>query len=135
MKAYLAGRYSRRSELCACRDQLRSLGIEVTSRWLDGDYPTDPSGRSLVAPDRVRARVAAEDMSDVLDADMLVAFTEPDRNDGRGGRHVEFGIALAAGKSLIVIGAAENVFYCHPHVKRFPAWDDFIGFLTSPVRR
>jgi nucleoside 2-deoxyribosyltransferase len=142
MKFYLAARYSRRKELCERRDLLRTLGHEVTSRWLDGDYPADPSGRSLVAPDEVRARVAAEDMADVLAADLFVAFTEEGRTDGRGGRHVELGIALAAKKRVIVVGPAENVFCCHPRVERFDTWPEFLdrwspiypGAITSGAR-
>lgn len=133
IKFYLASRYSRRAELCRYRDMLVSMGQEVTTRWLDGDYPTDPNGRSLVAPDEVRAKVAAEDMADVLAADVFVAFTEPARNDGRGGRHVEFGIAVASGKRLVVIGEAENVFYMLPGVRRFSTWDQYVDWLWPAI--
>jgi nucleoside 2-deoxyribosyltransferase len=135
VKVYLAARYSRKSELLAHRDELDRMGVTVTSRWLDGDYPTGGDGRSLVAPDEVRAKVASEDMADVLAADTFVAFTEPARSGGRGGRHVEFGIALAAGKHCIVIGEAENVFYMLPGVRRFADWGAFLDWLLGEGRR
>jgi hypothetical protein len=38
-------------------------------------------------------------------------------NSGRGGRHVEFGYAMALGKRLIVVGHRENLFHEHPTVE------------------
>lgn len=43
---------------------------------------------------------------------------------GRGGRHVEFGYAMAKGKRLIVVGHRENLFHEHPAVEFFASmWD------------
>jgi len=38
----------------------------------------------------------------------------------RGGRHVEFGLALAQGKHLILVGQPENVFHHLPQVRVIP---------------
>lgn len=55
-------------------------------------------------------------------------FSEPpDSHSKRGGRHVEFGMALAWGLRLIVIGQRENVFHCLPQVERYDTWDDFLS--------
>jgi hypothetical protein len=53
-------------------------------------------------------------------------------NGTHGGRHVEFGYALAmrefdCGINLTVIGYRENVFNCHPDVFFHPTWEDFLN--------
>jgi len=141
--AYLAARYSRRAELCGYRADLASLGITVTSRWLNGNHQvndhgipvTDDGQRAAIgdpAAGRLRTRFAAEDVADVLAADMLIAFTEqPRASTTRGGRHVELGLALGAGKRVTLIGPRENLFCWLPHVEHHPAWPGFLATLTA----
>ncbi len=118
MKIYLAARYSRRQELCAVRAILRSAGHVVTSRWLDGDHQVSDRGLSEQAEEAARVRFAVEDWEDLLAADCCVSFTEAPRTElTRGGRHVEFGAALALGKRCLVVGHRENVFHCLPQVE------------------
>jgi len=141
MKFYLAARYSRRIELCGYRANLAALGIEVTSRWLGGGRQLDNQGMPITdtgeqrfeagdpAVDYLRAHFAVEDMADVMAAETLVAFTEPPRTAAsRGGRHVELGLALAAGKRVVVVGPRENVFCWLPQVEHHDRW---AGFLAS----
>jgi hypothetical protein len=129
MRIYLAARYSRRRELCGYADQLRRLGHEVTSRWLDGHHELlDREGLSTEAEAADRARFAAEDWADVMRADWCISFTEvPRSGNGRGGRHVEFGAALAAGKRAVIVGPRENVFHCLPAVRWYPDWKTFMA--------
>ena len=132
ISVYLPARCSRRLELCAYAETLGSLGFRVTSRWLDGSHQVDDRGLSVEAPAAERERFASEDWEDVMRADWCVSFTEPPRSsNSRGGRHVEFGAALAAGKRCIVIGPRENVFHCLPRVEVYPAWEDFHSRLAS----
>lgn len=44
---------------------------------------------------------------------VYLVFTEPANPGGRnrGGRHVEYGIALALSKDIVVVGEPENVFH------------------------
>jgi nucleoside 2-deoxyribosyltransferase len=129
-KVYLASRYSRRQELLGYRELLRARGIEVTGRWLEGlheIHDSDTPGRQRV----MQASFAEDDLEDIRRADAMVSFTEgPGSPHARGGRHVEFGYALALGKHLIVIGPLENVFYCLPGVLRFDDWDSFFRGVT-----
>ena len=117
MKIYLAARYSRRLELCGYRDELTALGHEVTSRWLGGSHQIDDKGvpigddgeRRFEMGDPAlahwREHFATEDVADVLAAETLIAFTEEPRSgNSRGGRHVELGIAIAAGKHIVIAG-------------------------------
>lgn len=40
----------------------------------------------------------------------------------RGGRHVEFGLAVGRGKRCIVVGPRENVFHLLPTVEHYADW-------------
>ncbi len=112
MKIYLASRYSRREELCGYRTALESAGHTITSRWLNGNHQIDDKGLSTEAADGERTRFAVEDWEDLMAADCCISFTETPRSmtSSRGGRHVEFGAALAAGLGCVVVGPRENVF-------------------------
>lgn len=140
---YLAARYGRRLELADYADQLRALGHQVTSRWLLGQHQADvlevdADGIPEHIPEVAR-RFAEEDVEDVTFADVVVAFSEPPRSSAsRGGRHVEFGMALGwvlAGYStldgnrrrVIVIGQRENVFHCLRDVTVFADWKSFLA--------
>lgn len=118
-KVYLAARYSRRLELCRYRDDLHAWGAEVTSRWLDEDRfeMSDPAVAGRLE------RFATEVVADVLAADTLIAFTEEPRSENcRGGRHVELGIAIGAGKKIIIAGPRENVPCWLPQAEWHPDW-------------
>ncbi len=67
---------------------------------------------------------AVEDLSDLSAADTLIAFTEYPNSEGRGrgGRHVEYGYAMAVGCDLIVVGPRENVFHSLRKVRQYPDW-------------
>lgn len=55
-------------------------------------------------------------------------------DSGRGGRHVEFGLALGLGKRVIVIGHQENLFHHLPQVEFFhglPAALQSIGWAEK----
>ena len=124
MKIYLCARYSRRDELRAVAAEAEQLGHTITSRWLNTKWEHKDDQGSSAAPPEYRERHAVEDLEDVLACDLLIAFTESPRSGGRGGRHVEFGAALAAGKRLLVIGPYENLFHHHPRVRRVATLGD-----------
>ena len=134
MLVYLAARYSRRDELRLIRDELQRRGHVVTSRWLDTEWSEKPPkerqglDHSSAAPPEYRQRHVIEDVEDVLTAACMISFTEQPRSDGRGGRHVEFGIALATGKRLVVVGPRENLFHYHPRVEHY---DDVANMLRN----
>lgn len=120
---YLAARFSLRSWMQACAaDLMADLGIETTSRWIDGhgDDKDDFTPAEL-------AVFADEDIEDIRRADVFVTFTT---HEGvgytSGGRHVEFGIALILGKPIIIIGPRENVFHelaeTSPQITHVETW-------------
>ena len=137
MLIYLAARYSRLEELQGYADDLRSIGHRVEARWLLGDHQIHEGADKVEAatvsvPIEGRA-FALDDYQDVLASDMLIAFSEEPRAVGgsRGGRHVEFGLALAWEKKAVVVGPRENVFHTLPYVQHFWRWPEALLALKS----
>ena len=128
---YLAARYSRREEIRGYKINLENEGFAVTSRWLE-DIVTDEEQNFVNEIEGSEDNIPAEarklaeiDVNDVIQADTLILFSEsPVSKYARGGRHVEFGIALAIGKRVIVIGPVENIFHTLQNVEHFDCLDD-----------
>jgi len=126
VQVYLAARYARLTELAAYRERLERVGINVTSDWLDGYRRVEDESISGWRA----AEVAISDLADIRRADVFVGFTEPEHmriepvcaSVARGGRHVEFGLAYALGKRIIIVGEAEAVFYHLPGIVIVPDW-------------
>ena len=132
---YLASRYSRYEEMARYADQLAVLGFNVTSRWIHGSHQISDSGLSEQAKESERIRFAQEDWDDLMRAHTVISFTEqPRSSNSRGGRHVEFGAALALGKRCIVVGPRENVFHCLPEVEHFEFWWQAFDVLRTEGR-
>lgn len=133
-KIYLAARYSRHPELQGYARDIEWAGHDVTSRWIRGGHQISDTGLSEEGTVEERERFAQEDWEDLLAADWVISFTEEPRSGhSRGGRHVEFGAALALGKRCIVVGHRENVFHCLPHVEFVPDWDGVRELLLDAV--
>ncbi len=132
MHIYIAARFSKRPEANALAQRLKALGHTITSRWVkpDSDHVT-PTGLSEQAADAERQRFAEEDLADVQDCDMLVALMEEPRSNSRGGRHVEFGIAVGLDKALVVIGPRETVFHHLPGVIHYDDVEQFLALWRS----
>lgn len=127
---YIAARFSRRPEANALARALQAAGHTITSRWVkpEADHIL-PTGLSQQAEDSERQRFAVEDVDDVAACDWLVSLQEEPRSNGRGGRHVEFGIAIALHKDLVSIGPRETVFHHLGNVRHFDTVADFCAAL------
>ncbi len=113
-KIYLADKFGHKMKMRHVRDQLQAAGHEVTSKWVDVEEGVDSD-----ASDEKLVVYAKMDLQDVDDADVLMAFSYPrsQPNIG-GGRHIEFGYALARGKRIVVVGPkGEHIFHWMPGVK------------------
>jgi hypothetical protein len=120
MRIYVAAAFQRQDEMRGVRDVLQALGHEVTSRWLD-ETATGPEGLSSLPDPAVGAPYALVDIEDLAAADTVISFTY-EADSGRGGRHVEFGLAIAYGKRIILVGPRQHVFHCLPQVEHYVDW-------------
>lgn len=122
-KIYLAAHYARNAEMRDIRDELETYGHKVTSGWIDqhGGKLTEALGeRELNGNPDLGTPYALKDIAGIMSSDVLVSFT----GNGRGGRHVEFGVAWALGKSLVIVGNREHVFHCLPGIEWYPNWSE-----------
>lgn len=130
---YLAARFSRYDEMQGVRDVLRGLGHTVTSRWIDqhgGDQLESAAQAVLNSDPASVAHFGLHDLEDIDAADVVVSFTSTD-GGGKGGRHVEFGYALGAGKPVVIVGPRENIFHTLPQVEHHADWPRWVMALTE----
>lgn len=119
---YLAARYGRHVEMQTYANQLVALGHTVVSVWIWGGH--DLREDATLEENR---RLAEEDKYDLALADILIYFSESNTSEsGRGGRHVEFGMALDKQIQIVLIGERENVFHYLSEVTCYQTWQDFI---------
>jgi hypothetical protein len=117
MKIYLSPCYRRQLEMQRVARELETFGHEITSRWISEEPFLE---EEHLQPVSNRARRAQRNLIDLAQSDCLIAFTErPPSGPGRGGRHVELGIALARGLKTVVVGWQENLF--HTLVEFYPS--------------
>ena len=130
MKIYIAARFSRQQECLVFAELLQGMGHVVTSRWIFPEFKhiTLPEN-SAEESARDKQRFATEDYNDVVRADTVISLTEPPRGNGRGGRHVEFGIGLGLQKRLIIVGPQENVFHFIQGVEVCKSIDDCLKLM------
>ena len=121
---YLAARFSKQAEMRTHRDAFLQEKINVTSTWLD-QHPNGELGDDPI----VDSRNAIRDLVDVRIADGLVFFSEA-QLARRGGRHVEFGYALALGKPIYVVGNKENIFHYTPGIKHYQSVQEVVQEIT-----
>jgi len=132
MQVYIAGQYARKLEFREYAAQCRQQGITVGARWLDeSEAPTiglnDNSDEKL-------AHYGQRDYQDIQDCDIFVFFAEPNTNQPpRGGRHVEFGMAVQLRRPIVVIGQPENIFHYLPwlDVEFFDNWNSALAYLVQ----
>ena len=91
--------FSLKDEIRERAKQLCAAGHGVTSGWLH--ERKDPQTDLYDVSKRFSRDHAVNDIADIVAADALALFTvEPTQKTKRGGRHVEFGYALALGKQI-----------------------------------
>lgn len=136
MKIYLAARYSSRQQLVDLRAALVARGHAVTSRWLDTAWGPDGEAAPSHCPAPLRGQWAVANVEDVKAADMLVVLGEGERG-ARGGKHVEFGVAMGLGKRVAILGVRENLFHFHPGVEYYADEAHLLKALAAapPVQR
>lgn len=128
MKLYLAGRYSQKDEISVYARDLEKRGAIVTSSWLQ--EPHNPNTNLHDVSDDLLEKYQKVDLDDIRRADGMVFFSQPPTVPTlRGGRHVEFGYALALGKPILVYGPKENIFHYNWRVTNVETWEDVLESL------
>lgn len=127
MNIYLASRYSRHPEMQTIAHQLIARGHTVTSRWIWGEHAAYDSRILDLELRHQSALFARDDLDDLAAAECFIGFSDGS-GGSRGGRHAEFGLALALKKRLVIIGGAEHVFHCLPEVEHYGALPDMPGY-------
>jgi hypothetical protein len=112
VKVYVASRFERQAELRGYAAELKAMGHTITSRWLTEETAEGDLDKLLVN--------GRNDMADVKACELLVVFTH--EGLARGGMHVEFGMALAWAKRVIVVGPRSTIFHHLPFVMHFDDW-------------
>ena len=126
MKIYLAAKFGEKNEMREWAAFLKNDGHEVTSTWLESKNQTDRE-----APEEVLVEAARQNLLDVLAADVLVTKSQEQGTvHTGGGRHVEFGYAVAEGMDIIVVGPkGEHVFHYLSGVQHVNNLDQLAGVL------
>lgn len=102
--------------MLVAREKLEAAGLKVITRWLD----------SLEQPGGI-AQVSREDIEQTD-----VYFLLGDERGDSGHRHVEFGIAMALGKPIVVVAPqAENIWQRLPGVTVIPDWEAAYKLLVE----
>jgi hypothetical protein len=121
-RIYLCAQFKEQELMKEWRRLLHNAGHVVMSRWLD----------KLPSNDKVAgANEATMDLIDIDIAEYVISHTlsRGDLFTG-GGRHVEFGYALARHKNLINVGGYESVFHYLSQVKTVKTIEEAIACLT-----
>lgn len=128
MKIYLAANYSRYPEMQLVKKKIESIGHKVTSRWILGEHEA-LEGQSHA----LNRSFANDDWDDLINSNICLWFSneEGKENRGRGGRHVEFGLALAWHIPIYVVGRKENVFHWLEQVTHINSVDEFLILLQG----
>lgn len=124
-KVYIAARYERRLEMLEHQKDIESRGIRVISRWIKHGPECDKIGP---------AYSALADRADLVKADVLLFFSE-EGPFPRGGRHVEFGMALGMLRPIFVVGPKENVFHHIPGVRHFNTYEEARDAIVAHFTR
>lgn len=116
LRVYFASQSVTKDILREEKRYLESQGYVVQARWLDSpanDWRTMPKAEIQMWIDM--------DLADVRDADALVFWSMPHQHGwGAGGRHVEYGYALALNKPIVIVGQRENLFHHHSFTDLVP---------------
>lgn len=124
MKIYIASRFECLNRLRPLRDELRKLGHEIVSTWLDEVPKPD-----FLSSKEFSTKLAIKDLVEVRSADCIIVDTIEVTN--RGGRENEFGFALNDWMKLwIVVGPIRTIFHrLADH--HFESWDALLLYFRE----
>jgi hypothetical protein len=108
-KVYIAAPWADRKLAEWAAGEFEKAGHKITHDWWNHDGPQNDH--------QFLQKCAIDDFMAVEDADALVLYNTQKRGEETSGKQVEFGLALAWGKQIYVIGERwTNVFHLMPDV-------------------
>lgn len=113
LNIYVAAPWDMKSQARTMSLLLKNAGHAVTSTWLnepDGNHSA--IGHHLVSD---LETIAQQDVDDLDAADTLVLLSGGRTPRVGGGRHFEFGYSYAKGKTIVIFGIQEHVFWHIPN--------------------
>lgn len=123
MKIYLAAQFKEQALMREWRNKLTATGHTITSSWLDVNESTETTQAAIEA---------VKDLREIKEAHCIISHTlkRGDLFTG-GGRHIEYGYALALDKLMINVGGIESVFHEIPTVIRRNSIEEVIKLLKG----
>lgn len=123
LKVYIAGSLAVKERVKHLAGALERAGFEVTSQWIDihTGYDRDPEALQ---------KAAEGDVKDLVSADALIHAYTGVRSTG-GGADAELGMALALGKSVLLLGERTNIFHNLPQVGSFQTVEELVNALKN----
>jgi hypothetical protein len=109
--------------------ELEAAGFICTSSWVKEPHKPTTQMHELTHDEHLT--YAVQDVRDITSAHAFVFHTDPTKTIVRGGRHVEFGIAVAMNDvPIYVVGMEEeNIFHHLPQVTHFQTWEQVLAQL------
>lgn len=90
---------------------LEANGVKIMSGWHDNP---EPLKRSSELSETERKKIARDSVDCIKYSDYLLIISDPDMVPG--GKFVDVGVALGAGKKVLLVGRRENIKMYHPDV-------------------
>jgi len=124
LAVYLSSTTARAAEMERYAEEMRAQDLIVVSRW-----PLEVGQMDM-------ATAAKRDLDDLSRADAIVSFTQGRANahQGRGGRHVELGVAIARSMRVVIVGEREHAFHHLASVTVVPDWPAALRHLVQLAR-
>ena len=128
---YLAGSWFDKDLIAAEAEKFRAAGFIVTSSWHDNDIPIlkGYNGSNNALRDE-----AIKDLQDLLErSNTLIYYNDLGAEGGsKGGRDVEFGVALVTSKAIVIVGPRRNAFH-HLNVPAVSSTEQAIEVVQKQV--
>ena len=128
---YLAGSWFDKDLIAAEASKFRAAGFIVTSSWHDNDIPVL---KGYNTSNNALRDEAIKDLQDILEkSNTLVYYNDLGSEGGsKGGRDVEFGVALVASKAIVIVGPRRNAFH-HLNVPAVESTEQAIEVIQKQV--
>jgi nucleoside 2-deoxyribosyltransferase len=130
---YIASRFGRREEALSLAEELKKLGHNIISTWFLPGQAMQVNNPTFEEELTWNLEIANRDWNEIFLSDTFITLTEDMDNlpegAARGGRHAEFGMAVALHKTIYLIGQREHVFHYLPEVSVFGSTEDFLDYV------